>query len=58
MVLKGVDIADVSPRFEPRRERAESQGYALRVSRKSRLNDSTGFITEMIRIVHGFMTDS
>ncbi len=58
MVLKAVGIAVVSPRFEPRREWAGSQGYALREPRKSRLNDFTGFITEILRILHVIIPDS
>ena len=58
MVLKAVGIAVVSPRFELRRERARSQGYALRVPRKSRLNEFTVFITEMLRILHVIIPDS
>ena len=58
MVLKAVGIAVVSPRLEPMRERAGSQGYALRVPRKFRLNDFIGFITEILRILQGIKTDS
>ncbi len=39
-----VGIVVVSPRSERRRERAESQGYALRVPGKSRFSDLTEFI--------------
>ncbi len=58
MVLKAVGIAVVSPRLEPMRERAGSQGYALRVPRESRLNDFYGFITEILRILHVIIPDS
>lgn len=58
MVLKSVGNAVVGPRFEPRRERAEPKGYTLRRYRKSRLYDFTGFITEILRILHRIMTDS
>lgn len=57
-MLKAVGIAVVSPRLEPMRERAGSQGYALRVHRKFRLNDLTGFITEILRILHVIIPDS
>jgi len=52
MVLKAVGIAVVSPRFEPRRKRAESQGYALLESLELTI------LQDLSRKYYGFSTES